>query len=344
MQYEPVRQVLLDLRYVGSRGVGLLGKVNLAHAARPARDAGQRLHRHPHSRGRLINPDFFVPAEFLGLSRNCGFQQLTNVGYSNYHALQASVARTLGARGQFNVAYTFSRTMDMLSSDRSLLEHDPSRPENNYGPSDFDRPHRLTTASSSTVPPAGARRLAAARASPTTGGCPASSPAVGHAVHRLGAATTMRTSPRSAACASASCRGGRGRCRQRTGPVQDRLDSYFDVTAFRDSGDAWGDTGRNILRGPSQIQLDSTQPRLPLFGRQRLELRWEVFNVLNTPVFANPTRRSPPTASATRAGSRRPSAVRARCSSRRATRSDADHGRPGPVRDRPDTPAHQLES
>ena len=61
------------------------------------------------------------------------------------------------------------------------------------------------------------------------------------------------------------------------------------MTAFRDSGDAWGDTGRNILRGPSQTQLDLNLARVvPLFDRHRLELRWEVFNAFNTPVFANP--------------------------------------------------------
>ena len=58
---------------------------------------------------------------------------------------------------------------------------------------------------------------------------------------------------------------------------------------LRDSGDAWGDTGRNILRGPSQRQVDlSLSRRLPLFDRQQLELRWDVFNVLNEAVFANP--------------------------------------------------------
>ena len=46
--------------------------------------------------GRLINPDFFVPAEFLGLNRNGGFQQLTNVGRSTYHSLQAKVRARFG--------------------------------------------------------------------------------------------------------------------------------------------------------------------------------------------------------------------------------------------------------
>jgi hypothetical protein len=76
---------------------------------------------------------------------------------------------------------------------------------------------------------------------------------------------------------------------QGSGPVADRLENYFNVAAFRDSGDAWGDTGRNILRGPSQRQVDlSLSRQLPIPGGQRLELRWEIFNVFNEAVFANP--------------------------------------------------------
>ena len=59
-------------RYVGSRGVGLLGKINLAVPVDPRvtpvngfTDIYDRL-------GRVINPDFFVPTEFLGLNRNGG--------------------------------------------------------------------------------------------------------------------------------------------------------------------------------------------------------------------------------------------------------------------------------
>ena len=37
------------------------------------------------------------------------------------------------------------------------------------------------------------------------------------------------------------------------------------------------------------MQLDLTLARtLSLSARQRLEVRWEVYNALNTPVFANP--------------------------------------------------------
>jgi hypothetical protein len=61
------------------------------------------------------------------------------------------------------------------------------------------------------------------------------------------------------------------------------------VNAFADSLDQWGDTGRNILRGPSQTQLDLILARsLRIAATHRVELRWEIYNALNTPVFANP--------------------------------------------------------
>jgi hypothetical protein len=239
--------------------------------------------------GRLINPDFFVPAEFLGLNRNGGFQQLTNVGYSNYHALQANLRGRVGTRAQFNVAYTFSKSMDVLSSDRSLVEHDPRRPDNNYGPSDFDRPHRLTTSWVTDVPGAG-RDGSLLRA--LTGDWQVSGLFTyqsGTPFTVLGNATTNAYFAQVSRVRVSFAPGGSAAAATLDGPVQDRLDQYFDVTQFADSGDAWGDTGRNILRGPSQVQLDTTLSRMfRLFDRQRLEVRWEVFNVLNTPVFANP--------------------------------------------------------
>jgi hypothetical protein len=128
VQYEVRPGVLLDLAYVGSRGTGLLGKINLAVPIDPRvtpvngfTDIYDRL-------GRLINPDFFVPTEFLGLNRNAGFQQLTNIGRSTYHSFQSKVRAKMGRTLTANVAYTLSRSMDTLSSDGGLVEHDPRRP------------------------------------------------------------------------------------------------------------------------------------------------------------------------------------------------------------------------
>lgn len=74
-----------------------------------------------------------------------------------------------------------------------------------------------------------------------------------------------------------------------SGRIQDRLDAYFNPNAFQNSLDRWGNSGRNILRGPSQTQFDfSLSKSIPVRESVRGEFRWELFNAFNTPVFANP--------------------------------------------------------
>jgi outer membrane receptor protein involved in Fe transport len=289
VQYEMRPGVLFDVAYVGSRGHGLLGKINLAVPVDPRvtpvngfTDIYDRL-------GRAINPDFFVPTEFLGLNRNGGFQQLTNIGRSTYHSLQSKVRARLGRTLTTNVAYTLSRSMDTLSADGALVEHDPRRPENNFAPSDYDRTHRLTTSFILEVPGVGAANSVSSALTRNwslsgiftyQSGTPFS--VIGNPTRNAFFAQVAR--PRVSFAPGRTIEDA-----VKSGPVQDRVDSYFDVTAFTDSLDQWGNTGRNILRGPSQVQVDLTLARtLALTARQRLEVRWEVYNALNTPVFANP--------------------------------------------------------
>ena len=83
--------------------------------------------------------------------------------------------------------------------------------------------------------------------------------------------------------------GRSGESAVKSGRVQDRLDLYFDPTAFVNSEDHWGNVGRNTLRGPSQRQFDiSFSKSTRLREAMSLEFRWEMFNATNTPSFANP--------------------------------------------------------
>jgi hypothetical protein len=179
--------------------------------------------------------------------------------------------------------------MDTLSSDGALIEHDPTRPENNFGPSDYDRTHRLTTSFMFDVPGAGGDRTMMRSLTANwnvsgiftyQSGTPFS--VIGNPTRNAFFAQVAR--PRVSLAPGMSLEDA-----VNDGRVQDRLDNYFNVDAFQDSLDQWGDTGRNILRGPSQVQLDLTLGRtFPLAARRRLEMRVEVYNALNTPVFANP--------------------------------------------------------
>jgi outer membrane receptor protein involved in Fe transport len=289
LQYELRRGMVVDVAYVGSRGVGLLGKVNLAVPVDPRVTPVNGFTSIYDQLGRVINPDFFVPPEFLGLNRNGGFQQLTNVGRSTYHSLQTKLRASVGQTLTTNIAYTLSRSMDTLSSDGGLVEHDPTRPENNFGPSDYDRTHRLTTSFVLQVPATG-------RGGPLVRGVTRDWNVSGIFTYQTGtpfsvignptrnAFFAQVTRPRVSFAPGMDLDDAVG-----SGRVQDRLDNYFHVNAFADSLDQWGDTGRNILRGPSQVQLDVILARsLRLTTSQRVELRWEIYNALNTPVFGNP--------------------------------------------------------
>jgi hypothetical protein len=65
---------------------------------------------------------------------------------------------------------------------------------------------------------------------------------------------------------------------------------YFDPLAFRAITDVrFGNTGRNILRGPGVFNLDGSIFRnFRMTERWGLQVRMEMFGVTNTPQFGNP--------------------------------------------------------
>ena len=84
---------------------------------------------------------------------------LRSNGFSNYHGGQFSLTKRLSDGLQFNVAYTFSKSLDTMSVDPGstagggrpdvpntgfIAQNDARNPDNNYGFSDFDRSHRFS--------------------------------------------------------------------------------------------------------------------------------------------------------------------------------------------------------
>jgi hypothetical protein len=66
--------------------------------------------------------------------------------------------------------------------------------------------------------------------------------------------------------------------------------TFFDTSAFaRVTEVRFGNTGRNLLRGPGVVNLDLSLFRtFNLTDRYKLQFRAEAFNVSNTPHFSNP--------------------------------------------------------
>ncbi len=73
---------------------------------------------------------------------------------------------------------------------------------------------------------------------------------------------------------------------------QRTLERYFDTAAFSVRGlgqNALGNAGRNLIRGPGFVNLDfSTFKNFSLTERALLQVRFEFFNLTNTPHFDNP--------------------------------------------------------
>jgi hypothetical protein len=94
----------------------------------------------------------------------------------------------------------------------------------------------------------------------------------------------------------------------RSGSVSSRVNEFFNTKAFvpapfvpdggvidgkypvSGGGTIFGSLGRNILRGPDQQDFDIAVIKItPLAERVKLIFRWEIFNLLNRPNFANPS-------------------------------------------------------
>ncbi len=74
-----------------------------------------------------------------------------------------------------------------------------------------------------------------------------------------------------------------------SGSVQSRLTKYFNSTCFAAATTDFGNTGRNILHGPNQQNVDiSVIKYFPVSEKMKVEFRSEFFNAFNITSFANP--------------------------------------------------------
>ncbi len=288
VQYEPWTGNLFDVRYVGTRGVGLFAKINMAQALDPRVTPVNGFTDIRNSAGALINPDFFVPSEYLGLGRANGYRLLSNWARSTYHGLQANYRRRFQRNLLVNAAYTWAKTIDTISSNGGVVEHDARNIANNRGPADFDRTHRFTIAYVYNLPSPAAKGLTRK----LLGGWALNGMATlqsGSPFSVIGAATANAYWAQVGRTRVDFAPGRTIESARKSGTIQDRLATYFDPTAFTNSGDHWGDTGRNILRGPLQRQFDfAIAKTLEITERTGVEFRWELFNAFNQPTFANP--------------------------------------------------------
>ena len=211
------------------------------------------------------------------------------VGSSIYNALQAQLARKLAEGLQVTVAYTYSKAIDNVDNELgTLLFYDAANFARNRAAAGFDRTQNLRMAWVADLPfGAGKRWVQSGVASKVLGGWQVNG--IFSAYSGLPFSVTASGSSLNAPDETQTA--------QQVNRVVAKLNGigssspYYDPTAFAPvTSVAYGNSGRNILRGPGLVNADTA-----LFRNFRFKERWnmqfraEAYNLSNTPHFSNPS-------------------------------------------------------
>lgn len=234
---------------------------------------------------------------------------LQSKGFSDYHGAQFSLTKRFSRGLQFNVAYTFSKSLDIMSSDPGstagggkpdvpntgfISQGDSRNVNNNKGVSDFDRTNRFSTNFVWEIPTGGnnnafVKGWSVAGFFQAQSGTPftvfASEPEVANVsqlndlvrgsggLYRPGFGRPNVICSSSEALADAS-----------TSNVE-----VLDRGCFTSAFGQFGNLGRNTFRGPMQHRIDlSFAKNTRINEKLSFEVGFDLFNIFNTVNFANP--------------------------------------------------------
>ncbi len=279
VQWSFLENWMLDVGYVGSFGRRFPRLFSFNQADTPAFGG-------LYTAGSLGGP--FFPGFANLTAPGLGSFLMESNSASNYNSLQVTVNKRISKGLQMLLSYTYAHSLDDYSaSDVSDITLIPGNmvDEHNYASSDFDRRHRFVA-----------------------------SFLYGHNFYRgdstsgklllnswsfSGIVTLQSGVPFSIYGEDTAFEATRGDLAPgrtlpsaiKSGSVNSRLNAYFDPTAFvvpTAYGD-FGQLGRNIIRGPKQINTDfAVIKAFPVREKQSLEFRAEFFNLFNNVNFDNP--------------------------------------------------------
>jgi hypothetical protein len=291
VQYEPVRDLLWEVGYVGSYGSRLTGclqfnQAPLASTQNPVRGL---------TTNTMENLAQRVP--FLGVGGGSFICETSF--HSNYNSLQTNLTKRFSHGLTFEGGYTWSKSLDVASGgggasafDLNFITNDQTDPNNAYGPSDFDRTHRFVLSFVEQPPdlhsgPWIARQilshwqfsgiLVLQSGLPITPIDSTAGTIFGNSVSDVRAQCT-------------------GAALTSSGSATSRLSSFFNPAGFAPApaigdGTGFGNCGTGIVRGPDQRNLDlGIQRSFAVTERGSIKFRAEFFNLTNTPKFGLPGR------------------------------------------------------
>jgi hypothetical protein len=287
-QYNAGRDLLVEVGYIGTKGVALPDRraINQAVLASPSSPVNGI------TTNAASNTALRVP--YVGLSP-AGLLAEETAADSHYHSFQTSVTRRFRSGLRFLASYTFSKSIDDTSGGStsifSEITGDEAHIWTSKGLSDFDRRHRMVVNFGYEIPKWGGRLGASAFGQRVMNGWEISGIVIAQSgtpfsITDSTGATLFGTTGSRANWAS----GATIDTAHLSGSVESRLTQYFNTAAFTKAGTGFGNTGRNILRGPRQRNVDlSISKRIPVTERFGAELRGELFNAFNMVNFSNPS-------------------------------------------------------
>lgn len=288
IQRQLTTATLLEIGYVGTKGSRLATQRLINQPLLASADAPIN--------GQTTNTSGNAPLRvpYIGFSPT-GLVWLETSTSSSYHSMQVSLTRRLSKGLRLLASYTWAKSLDNNSGSGTgatftQTDGDQTRLDLNRGLSDFDRTQRLVVNFSYEIPNWGFGWKGTAFGRRFFGGWQLAAVSILQSgtpfsiLDTSGAALYGTANSRASWAAGATAESAQG-----SGRAQDRLNRYFNTAAFARAGNFFGDSGRNILRGPIQRNLDlSINKRIPVRERLAVEWRSEFFNLFNIANFANP--------------------------------------------------------
>jgi hypothetical protein len=203
--------------------------------------------------------------------------QVRSEGTLDYHGLLLKFQRRFANGFSFLNAYTYGHAIDLNSdNDGNVTLTNVYDPQYNRGPADYDVKHTISSSWVYEVP---------FGRNSVLGGWQAS----GILYWRTGLPVTISQSQ---GVLSTGTGNRPNRLLQDVQADDPTVQQWWNPAAFAattDNTGTYGDSGRNIGRGPGQFNIDAALIKTTKFGsRVEHELRVEAFNLLNHPQFGQP--------------------------------------------------------
>jgi hypothetical protein len=293
---------VLEVAYVGTKGTHL----------RETRDAIQPYDAtvHPVTITDTSNHTYTITtntyANAAARSRALGlatgnYQIFASDAWSHYNGLQVTASHRFSQSFYFQAGYTFAKALDATSSGNTAFNtaiNDQTNLRDSYGPSDFDRTHRLVLSYNWDIPfmskatgVAGALfgRWALGGITTFQSGTPLT-------VIDAGGGTAFALSSPNTATATLNS-GFTIASAQTHGSVESRINQWFNPAAISgapvigvDGTTGYGNLGRNPFRGPFQQNWDvSLGKNFRITERTNFKFTTDFFNIWNHPIFASPS-------------------------------------------------------